>query len=123
MATTTRQSRNIFLDDELTAGETRIDNQPVIPDGDRWRVTRLGGSCQSSDASAIIALQVRTALPNTWETVMGWCENKNGGNTEVQIDRDFIGDASGITRLRVIRINDATVTRRVTAYADAFEVS
>lgn len=115
---TERQRVEKVLDDTVGPNGQDVQELPVIPDGEVWRVTRFGGSEVGSGDGRASAVTLQLFDGTTWQTLRTF--GLSSAVAEVALSRDIRGD--GKKKLRVVRQNGAGAPRRIVAWLDAFKV-
>ena len=116
---TERQRVDKVFDGQVAANGQDLQELPVIPNGEVWRITRFGGSeVGSGDGKAsIIGLQLFDGT--AWQTVRGFGVVSTG--VEVDLARDIRGD--GAKKLRVVRQNKSASAKQIIAWVEGFRVA
>jgi hypothetical protein len=98
---TARTRVTLKFDDDVLSGATKIDNSPVIPNGQTWRVSRL--ICAHADDGSHISggFQLEWGEAGSWEFVSA--AYLTGDTKEYAVKKDFTGD--GTKTFRIIRQN------------------
>lgn len=111
---TVRSRVDKVYDDTLTAGQVKVDDLGLIPNGETWSIDVFGGSeaANGDGIASAIGLQHTTDNGSTWISVTKvWAI----GDSPVQsVDRDFVGDGANI-KIRIVRQNKSAVSKDVVA--------
>ncbi len=116
---TERQKVDRVFDGAVAASGQDLQELPVIPIGEVWRITRFGGSeVGTGDGKAsVIALQLWDGT--VWQTVRGF--GVASAVAEVELARDVLGD--GTRKLRVVRQNKSAAAKQIIAWLEGFKVA
>ena len=119
IARSERQRVDRVVDGLVAASGQDIQELPVIPNGEVWRVTRFGGSeVGTGDGKAsVVGLQLFDG--SAWQTIRGFGIVSTG--VEVELARDVRGD--GTKRLRVVRQNKSAAAKQIIAWVEGFKVA
>jgi hypothetical protein len=105
-----------YLEDEVTGTDLWL--SPVVPDGQTWHVGKFGGGAV---AAALVALQVRTATgPDVWQTIRAVF---GPGHGELDVNRDYVGDAGGVLRFRVVRQEKSGTPQPIVCWLEGYKVT
>jgi len=118
VARTEHQKVDRVFDGSVAASSQDIQELPVIPNGEVWRVTRFGGSeVGTGDGKAsVIALQIYDGT--SWQTIRGFGVVSTA--VEVELARDVRGD--GTRKLRIIRQNKSATAKQIIAWLEGYRV-
>lgn len=119
IARTERQRVDKVFDGSVAASSQDVQELPIIPNGQVWRVTRFGGSeVGAGDGKAsVVGLQVFDGT--AWQTIRGFGIVSTG--VEVELARDIRGD--GTKKLRVVRQNKSAAAKQIIAWVEGFKVT
>ena len=114
-----RQKVDRVFDGAVAATSQDVQELPVVPNNEVWRVTRFGGSeVGTGDGKAsVIVLQLWDG--STWQTIRGF--GVVSTVAEVELSRDIRGD--GTRKLRVVRQNRSAAAKQIIAWLEGFKVS
>jgi len=114
-----RQKVDRVFDGAVAATSQDVQELPVVPNNEVWRVTRFGGSeVGTGDGKAsVIVLQLWDG--SAWQTIRGF--GVVSAVAEVELSRDIRGD--GTRKLRVVRQNKSAAAKQIIAWLEGFKVS
>jgi hypothetical protein len=115
---TSRDRISLRFDADVVAGATVVDNSPIIPSGETWKLDRL--ICAHGDDGTNISggFQVDWGQTGSWETVTA--SYITGDTKDMVIGKDYTGD--GVKKFRFIRVNlDSTNSKKMLIIAEGFK--
>jgi len=114
-----RQKVDRVFDGAVAPTSQDVQELPVVPNNEVWRITRFGGSeVGTGDGKAsVIVLQLWDG--SAWQTIRGF--GVVSTVAEVELSRDIRGD--GTRKLRVVRQNKSAAAKQIIAWLEGFKVS
>lgn len=107
---------NKYFDDVVTANGTDVQNWDDIPEGQTWHLDRMG-VCSAGES--LVALQKRIGVsPAVWQTLRMF---RGPANQEFEVNQDFVGDASGIMKLRIVRRELSGSDQEIVVWAEGYK--
>jgi hypothetical protein len=118
-----RDKIDVFVMDVVTGGggSDTTSLGPIIPTGERWRITKLGcGDVANGDGvAAVLELQVRRGSPTpTFQPVQAIAVV--GNTVEIRDVIEVKGD--GTRRLRLVRTNHSAAAKQIIAWCEGYKV-